>query len=635
VNTSLILNNVALYSLQIGLLIGLAAFVPTALRLRIPGARLAYWHVLLAVCLLLPMVGPRRQEILPTGFAAVSQVSSTQAPAPTAPPARRVSQSEIALALLGAGMLCRLVWLGVGFLRLHSYRRRSVPLAPAPAWSVEADLRLSEDVASPVTFGLRKPVVLLPAGFQKLDVSTQEAILAHECLHVRRHDWSFTLAEELVRAVFWFHPAIWWLLGEIQLSREQAVDSAAVAMTQAREEYVDALLAIAGAGAQLDLAPAPLFLRRRHLKQRVVSVLKEARMSKTRLASALAAGLCLMAAACWLVAGAFPLAAAPQTIADAPGVSVDTGGAALLHRTSVPYPDTARSNGIQGMVTAEVVLDSAGIVINFGAVSGPAELRRPVLQSLLNWHFARDSAGKTRQVSVLFQLPPGTAQAGGPESRSKEASAPQVIRGFTVAGLPDSVRGDLLAGLPLRAGDTAKPEDFDRLLAAIKRFDEHLTVTVAPTPEGTDVRITAPGARAPGVVGGVPGGVLGGILSAAPQRAAAATQDQGAAPADQPPSRIRIGSNVQAAKLVVAPKPAYPPLAKQARIQGTVSLNAVIGADGAVNNISIASGHPLLVQAALDAVRQWVYQPTLLNGVPVEVVTTVEVNFTLADAPQQ
>jgi len=75
----------------------------------------------------------------------------------------------------------------------------------------------------------------------------QDAILCHEILHVRRRDWLFTVVEELVRAVFWFHPAIWWLLGEIGLAREQAVDRQVVEVTKSREEYVDALLAIAGA----------------------------------------------------------------------------------------------------------------------------------------------------------------------------------------------------------------------------------------------------------------------------------------------------------------------------------------------------------------------------------------------------
>jgi protein TonB len=102
------------------------------------------------------------------------------------------------------------------------------------------------------------------------------------------------------------------------------------------------------------------------------------------------------------------------------------------------------------------------------------------------------------------------------------------------------------------------------------------------------------------------------------------------APKPVTPKSIRVGGNVQAAKLVRQPKPSYPPLAKQARIQGTVRFNAVIGRDGTIQNLTLASGHPLLVPSATDAVRQWVYQPTLLNGEPVEVVTQIDVNFTLS-----
>ena len=86
----------------------------------------------------------------------------------------------------------------------------------------------------------------------------------------------------------------------------------------------------------------------------------------------------------------------------------------------------------------------------------------------------------------------------------------------------------------------------------------------------------------------------------------------------------------EAAKLIRQPKPTYPPLAKQARIQGTVRFNAVIGKDGTIQNLTLVSGHPLLIPSAQDAVRQWVYQPTTLNGEPVEVVTTIDVNFTLS-----
>lgn len=133
-----------------------------------------------------------------------------------------------------------------------------------------------------------------------------------------------------------------------------------------------------------------------------------------------------------------------------------------------------------------------------------------------------------------------------------------------------------------------------------------------------------------GVVGGVPGGipggqaggVLGGIIG-------------GAAGSNLPPppkvqtQRIKVGGNVQSAKMINMVRPIYPPLAKQARIQGTVKLRAIIDKNGQVVQLEVVVGHPLLVQSALDAVRQWRYQPTLLNGEPVEVETVVDVVFSL------
>lgn len=102
------------------------------------------------------------------------------------------------------------------------------------------------------------------------------------------------------------------------------------------------------------------------------------------------------------------------------------------------------------------------------------------------------------------------------------------------------------------------------------------------------------------------------------------------APKEEPVVRIRRGGEVQQAMLVRQIKPLYPPLAKQARIQGVVRLGAVIGKDGNIQNLSVISGHPLLVSAAVDAVKQWVYRPTQLNGDAVEVVTQIDVVFTLS-----
>jgi protein TonB len=93
--------------------------------------------------------------------------------------------------------------------------------------------------------------------------------------------------------------------------------------------------------------------------------------------------------------------------------------------------------------------------------------------------------------------------------------------------------------------------------------------------------------------------------------------------------RIRVGGNVQESRLQQKTVPIYPALARDARISGVVRFEVVIGTDGRIINMQLVTGHPLLVPAAQEAVRQWVYQPTLLNGQPVEVLTQVDINFTL------
>lgn len=140
----------------------------------------------------------------------------------------------------------------------------------------------------------------------------------------------------------------------------------------------------------------------------------------------------------------------------------------------------------------------------------------------------------------------------------------------------------------------------------------------APPDMGAGITGGVPGGVAGGSMGGVIGGVIGGAGTAAPP------------PPKPTVTRTRVGGAVQAAKLVNRVQPVYPPLARQTRISGTVRLHAIIGKDGGVSQLSVESGHPLLVQSALDAVRQWRYQPTLLNGEPVEVDTEIDVIFSLA-----
>jgi protein TonB len=168
------------------------------------------------------------------------------------------------------------------------------------------------------------------------------------------------------------------------------------------------------------------------------------------------------------------------------------------------------------------------------------------------------------------------------------------------------------------AGRLMAPKSVPKEIATIREEE------LPPASSGGGVMGGIPG----GVAGGSPGGVLGGIIGsvAAPPPPPPPPPKK----VDAAPKRITIGGNVQQARLVRQPKPVYPPLAKQARISGVVHLAAIISKDGTIMDLKVISGHPLLIPSALEAVKQWVYQPTLLNGEPVEVSTQIDVNFTLS-----
>ncbi len=128
-----------------------------------------------------------------------------------------------------------------------------------------------------------------------------------------------------------------------------------------------------------------------------------------------------------------------------------------------------------------------------------------------------------------------------------------------------------------------------------------------------------------GVPGGIPGGQLGGVIGGIVNSTSAFV------PKLQPvvPQRIRISQGVTSGLLLHKVQPPYPALAKAARIEGNVVLKAIIDKEGNIQDLQLVSGHPMLVPAAIEAVRQWKYKPYLLNGQPVEVETTVTVIFTL------
>jgi protein TonB len=160
-------------------------------------------------------------------------------------------------------------------------------------------------------------------------------------------------------------------------------------------------------------------------------------------------------------------------------------------------------------------------------------------------------------------------------------------------------------------GQLRTPTAIPKKVAKIQEED-------APAPSGGVV-----GGVIGGVIGGSVGGVLGGVLNSI---ASIPT----AVPKVAIPQKVRVSSGVAQGNLIHNVKPPYPPLARQARVQGMVVIQAVIGKDGTIQNLRVVSGHPMLAQAALEAVKQWRYKPYYLNGEPVDVDTTINVNFTLS-----
>jgi TonB family protein len=414
------LRNLGAFALQAGLLVLGGAFLQRLFRIRDPRASLAYWRTLLVVCLLLPFCQPWRvvtptttEPMVMTALGDEPTVAAVKSPIPLPQPASTAAES-IVIALLVGGLAARGGWLVIGAWVLGRIRREATPLAPLPEAIARAQQRVgataamyvSARIAGPVTFGLRQPVVVFPPGVASMEGSVLHAIACHELLHVRRRDWVVQIMEEGIRTILWFHPAVWWLIGRIQLSREQVVDQAAVRLIESRERYVEALLAVAIAKSPGVLTPAPAFLRRSLLKKRVAQILQESTMTTRRLILAMGASAGALALATLLVVRSFPLEAQgqPQATSGKP-VAIVKGGDHLLHGELPEYPKRAIEQRVEGDVTLDIAVDDQGEVSDARVLNGPDELRKAALESVLSWHYSPSSIrSASTQATLHFNL---------------------------------------------------------------------------------------------------------------------------------------------------------------------------------------------------------------------------------------
>lgn len=261
---------------------------------------------------------------------------------------------------------------------------------------------------SPSVVGWLRPVILLPAatliGLTPLQL---EAILAHEIGHIRRHDYLVNLLQMVVETLLFYHPAVWWTSKRIRIERELCCDDLAVRFSGNALRYARALTLLEKQrlrAPQVAMASTGGSLLYRI--QRLVSPSPKEH-SASRLPVAIAAGigiLCFALNINWIQGQ------------DAAGVNVDLGGSAVIHRSSVRYPESAKKQGITGTVQVEVSLDTAGDVSDARVLSGPEELRKATLRSVLDWHFTRDAAKSTRLISISFSENGTQVQVREPEA---------------------------------------------------------------------------------------------------------------------------------------------------------------------------------------------------------------------------
>jgi TonB family protein len=379
----------------------------------------------------------------------------------------------------------------------------------------------NSSTAMPLTWGIFRPVIVLPSSALQWSEDCRCIVLSHELAHISRHDWFLQICAELTRAIYWFHPLVWLAAAQLRQESERASDDAVLRSGIAPSSYASQLLDLArtlensGRAWSTALAIArPSNLERRFAAMLNPSVNRSRLSFRTSLLIPLLA-LCLL----------FPLAvlhlSAQNLSGKVAGTIHDPSGAGVANATVIMSNHTAN--------TVDMTTSDRDGNFNFKALpSGEYELK---------------------------------------------AMKP----GFQVYRLPQV---NLTSG-----GD----------------FSQNISLEIGTIME--EVQVVPAGTKQP-----LPVGTTG------------------------KPSRLRLGGDLEASRRVTKVQPVYPDSAKSAGISGTVILHAIISTDGKPLSLRVMNSQidPDLARSAVEAVSQWRYTPTLLNGEPIEVDTTITVNYSLA-----
>ena len=469
-----------------------------------------------------------------------------------------------------------------GWWRLRRLCRTAVIVSPA-GWS--ASLRgmaerlgvtgpiqivTSSLINVPLAFGWIRPAIVVPAALlASLPAAYLDAVLAHELAHIRRRDYLVNALQCVAEVLLFYHPAVWWVSRQVRVEREHCCDDDAANVCGDRLEYARAIASLEEfrtGRVQLALAASG-----GHLLTRVRRLVEPSFVSGPKMSGGMMMVLTLSAL---LLYGSLHAGAANR-IATAPSAPVPVASAVTSpalppaaprvdHRTSVRKSD-ARPRSIQ-------VAAPQAAPLALGSISGKViDPSRAVVPG----------------VTVLVSSPLMSA-----------------ARSLVTSG-----RGDFgLAGL------TPGTYDLTLSLTGFKTARGQVNVLAG---RGSSIRFRLE-------LGSLEEGVtINGIASDTQPPPSVAR----APAADAPQLPIRVGGDIQVPKRVRDVKPVYPAAALAAGIGGTVIIEAVISKDGTVSDARVVQGVPELDEAALAAVNQWLYKPTMLNGQPVSVLVTATLTF--------
>jgi TonB family protein len=498
-----------------------------------------------------------------------------------------------------AGTLAGLAGLATGIVRLTFLARRARPINDR-AWRELAErisreyglrrtvrLLQSRNPAILVTWGFAAPRIILPEGAAGWPLERIRVVLSHELGHIRRGDWLMQIAAELLRTVYWFNPLVWVVCRRLRLESENACDDLAIRAGIGTTEYAHQLLQLARDFRLADCAwsAALSMARPSTIERRFHAMLNPGTNRRPVSAAGLAATifaavLLTVPIATFSSIGAEPLtihAVVPAEVIPAPVLPRPEAPPVSVRRIEKPRPVQAAATGdVQGQV-----LDRSGALVPGVDVTAiPADRTDNGFATLT------DETGSY----AFTSLPAGFY-------RIRVA-----LPGFKILNI-DNVNVGMRPAVV-------------KAVLEVAPIAEEVTVTAQA---GSTAATPAPAVAA---------------VCAPPPPASVPPSQVSAAPS--PPStgqttgtRLRLGGNVRQTVLLGQMKPVYPVEAKAAQVQGVVIVEIVIGKDGRIINDRLVSGHPMLAAAARQAIDQWCYRPTLLNGEPVETAGVVTVNFVL------